>query len=149
MLKKLLLKIALPFVVGLVIGIVYAAKGAPWYLSLIAPIYAVGFVYGITKVGPYILKFLGSMLKAAGSLFLFRLFFWIILIILIIPIGLAVLLGVCWIAGFPLAIVDLIECLKCISLPERNRKTKVDYSDDDDDDDYYGNDDDDDDYDDF
>lgn len=106
------IKLIIPFFVGLVIGIVMLFKGSAWYWVLLSPVYAIGFTYGISRVGPVILKFLGSMLKAAGSLFLFRLFAWIIVIPIIVVLGLIVLLGVCWLAGFPLAIIDLLRIIK-------------------------------------
>lgn len=95
----------------MIFGIYLVCNDAGWYSILIAPFYAVGLVYGITKVGPWIARFLGSMLKAAASLFFFRLFAWIIAIVVIIPLGIAVLLAVCWIVGFPLAIIDTVRVL--------------------------------------
>ncbi|MDY5773081.1 MAG: hypothetical protein SPK32_06555 [Bacteroidaceae bacterium] len=131
--RNSLMKTALALVIGIGIGASMLVKGLPWYCMLIAPPYCVGFAYGISKIGPIILKFLGSMLKAAGSLFLFRLFYWIFLVLLIIPIGLIFLLAACWLIGFPLAIVDIVKALRDISQKRGNRVMNGDPSADDDD----------------
>ena len=135
--RNSIIKISLAFITGIIIGIIMLVKDLPWYCMIIAPLYCVGFVYGIVKVGPSMLKFLGSMLKAAGSLFLFRLFFWIVLIVLLIPVGLAFLLAVCWLIGFPLAIVDLIKAIRGIgSMPGSRVMSGDDPEDEGEDDDY-------------
>ena len=141
--QKTMLRIGISLVVGIAMGIVFLCNKAPWYFMLLSPIYTVGLVYGISRVGPWMLKYLGGMFKAAASLFLFRLAWWILLLLVILPIGLAVLFAACWIVGFPLAVIDVIKTLKAngfnmpkLQLHRGSAGADYDYDYDPDDDDY-------------
>ena len=79
---------------------------------LILPIYLIGLVYGITRIGPWMIAFLRSMFKAMASLFLFRMFLWAIVILILVPIGLGLLTLVCWIVGFPMAVMEVIRLIR-------------------------------------
>ena len=76
--RKTILKICIPTVAGLLIGIYFICQGGDAGYLLILPIYLIGLVYGITRIGPWMIAFLRSMFKAMASLFLFRMFLWAI-----------------------------------------------------------------------
>lgn len=113
MLKKSLLKIGISFLAGMIIGIVLWAKSGWWQAFLILPFYAVGFVYGIQTVLPWIGKFIASCGKNAvygGCVFKS---FWIVLLIIIgLPIGLVFLLLAAWIIGLYHAGAELIRAIR-------------------------------------
>lgn len=58
------------------------------------------------------IAFLRSMFKAMASLFLFRMFLWAIVILILVPIGLGLLTLVCWIVGFPMAVMEVIRLIR-------------------------------------
>ena len=89
--RKTILKICIPTVAGLLIGIYFICRGGDAGYLLILPIYLIGLVYGITRIGPWMIAFLRSMFKAMASLFLFRMFLWAIVILILVPIGLGLL----------------------------------------------------------
>lgn len=110
--RKTLIKICVPAAGGILTGIYLLFCGWSVGYLLILPIYLIGLVYGISRVGPAMVAFMRSMFKAMASLFLFRMFFWVIFILILIPLGLGFLALVCWVVGFPLAIVDIVNIIK-------------------------------------
>lgn len=110
--RKTILKICIPTVAGLLIGIYFICRGGDAGYLLILPIYLIGLVYGITRIGPWMIAFLRSMFKAMASLFLFRMFLWAIVILILVPIGLGLLTLVCWIVGFPMAVMEVIRLIR-------------------------------------
>ncbi len=83
--RKTILKICIPTVAGLLIGIYFYLPR--WRRRVFAHFADISdrTCVRITRIGPWMIAFLRSMFKAMASLFLFRMFLWAIVILILVP----------------------------------------------------------------
>ena len=132
MLKKELILISICAVIGLVAGfIIYPVVGMrEFYGYILAPLYGIGFIYGIRLILTALKKMLAAFSKASLTSIAMKnlIGFLIVLILGLLALAVVVFLG--WIAGIFMAIYRVVQAIRLDRSAGVGRNSGSSYDDD-------------------